>query len=305
MDCKTIQNPGSAKAGPRHLSVLAVISMILGFFFFIPLISGLFAIILGIIALYSIAMYKDELRGRGFAITGIVAGILQFIAAIVFLSAVIFAMFIGTIRSYPPKTARIESSPRRDYNQMVGVNEFYTYNEKGVSLQTTGKPRQALEAYQSALTVAKKEMGIAYYGIGFIHMELRDYDKALDEFDKAIEYNPNLYDAYQNKAVTYRLIGRYQDSVNACKKTVKLFPDFARAYCSMGWAYEYLGKYKEAIDAHLEAIRLAPGWQFPRQRIEYCLYMLKDKQLRFDIEQKIKQIEKDAVDSAPLEEVQY
>ena len=50
-------------------------------------------------------------------------------------------------------------------------------------------------------------------------------------------------------------------------------------------------KYKEAIDAHLTAIGLAPEWQFPRRRIEYCLSMSKDKQLRFDVEQKLKQIE--------------
>jgi|GEM_PF-2456405 len=291
MDNETIQKPNHFKQQPRHLSVLAVLSIILSLFFFIPIVSGLFGIILGAIALYSIAIHKDELRGRALAVTGIILGLGQLLLAIVFLSIIVFALvFAGAVKR-PHSSLHGESYPKKDYGAMVNVNEFNFCNEKGISFRAEGKPKEALQAYQAALNVSKKEMGIAYYGIGSICMDLGQYDKALSDFDKAIECNPNLYDAYQNKAVTYRLMGRYQDSIDACKETIARFPDFARAYCSMGWAYEYLGKYREAIEAHLEAIRMEPGWQFPRQRIECCLSALKDESTRPEVEEKIKQIE--------------
>ncbi len=182
------------------------------------------------------------------------------------------------------------SSPEKYYGQLVNIAEFALYNERGVSLQKSGKPKEALKEFQGALGIARKEAGMARYGIGSCYMTLKEYDKALVEFNKAIIHNPMLYDAYQNKAVTYRLMGRFQDSIDACKITISLFPDFARAYCSMGWAYEYLGNYKEAIDAHLEAIRLAPEWQFPRLRIDYILSKIGGDQYRSEIYQEIKRI---------------
>lgn len=291
MDNETTQKSNYLDRQPRHLSVLAVLSMILSLFFFIPIVSGLFGIILGAIALYSIAIHKDELRGRGLAVTGIILGLGQLLLAIVFLSIIVFTLVFGAVDKHSRSPLHGESYPRKDYGAMVGVNEFNSCNEKGISFRAEGKPKEALQAYQAALNASRKEMGIAYYGIGSICMDLGQYDKAISDFDKAIECNPNLYDAYQNKAVTYRLMGRYQDSIDACKETIARFPDFARAYCSMGWAYEYLGKYKEAIEAHLEAIRMEPGWQFPRLRIEDCLSALKDERIRLEVEEKIKQIE--------------
>lgn len=296
MPDESIPNQGHLQPESQRISLLAVFSLISGFIFILPGISGIVAIILGIIALYSISMHKDTLCGRGFAVAGIVVGIVQLIALITILVSFVLAIFFATLPGKFVSPSDYEhlrsadSSPKNNYDYSVNPSEFNYYNNEGISLQDSGKPKKALEAYSSALEIAKKEMGLAYYGIGSVYMNLEQYEKALEQFDKAIAYNPKLFDAYQNKAVTYRLMGRYQDSVYASKRTVFLFPDFARAYCSMGWAYEYLGNYKEAINAHLEAIRLAPEWQFPRQRIEYCLSKIKDKQFIAEVRRKIKEI---------------
>jgi len=60
---------------PR-LSKLALASFILGLLFFVPLV-GLFAIVLGVIALGSIGNSEGLLRGRGLATTGIILGIVS------------------------------------------------------------------------------------------------------------------------------------------------------------------------------------------------------------------------------------
>ena len=68
---------------PR-ISALAVASFIISIaLFFLPLLSGLAAVVVGVIAIGSIAKYKGILSGKGFAVTGIIIGLMQivFIAA--------------------------------------------------------------------------------------------------------------------------------------------------------------------------------------------------------------------------------
>lgn len=290
MHNEPIQNLNQSTQKKKKLSRLGMLSVILAFIFVVPVLSGLAAIMFGIISLYSIVVYKNELRGKGFAITGIVVGIGQLLAVIVLLLAAISVLGFGM----PNRLAylnfhRLSSSPKKYYDYLVKQNEFVSQNNRAYSLRKRGKLQESLKYYQTALNTAKKEIAITYYGMGEIYMSQKQYEKAIGTFDKAIAYNPKFFDAYQNKAVTYRLMGRFQDSIDACKKTISLFPDFARAYCSMGWAYEYLGNYKEAINAHLKAIRLAPKWQFPRQRINYCLSKINDEEFKAKIRQIIGQ----------------
>lgn len=159
----------------------------------------------------------------------------------------------------------------------VEKNEFWFYHQLGFSLLDMGNEKESFENFEKALKVAKKEMAISYYHLGFVRLHQKRYPEAKKFFELAIEYNPDYYDAYQNKAVIYRLKGRYQDSVDACNVTISRFPDFAKAHCSKGWAYEKMGKYLEAAQAHLEAIRLAPNWNFPKMRILNCLTQINDK----------------------------
>jgi type II secretory pathway pseudopilin PulG len=54
-------------------SVLAIISLVLSLLFFIPL-TGVAALIIGIIALFKISEHKEELKGKGLAIAGTIIG---------------------------------------------------------------------------------------------------------------------------------------------------------------------------------------------------------------------------------------
>lgn len=275
-------------AVPRRISKLAVAGVTLSFISFIPVIFALAGTILGIVALYKIALNKKVLKGRGFAITAIIAGLGQIVA----LSSLIIPL------SFPIKLYRAEeylnrgkyrqaleyyeqlyvSLHKRDNKSLYG-DEFMICHDMGKALQLSGQKEKALRAYTLALRAAEKAVGMSYFGIGAIYMELNKFNEALTEFDKAIEFNPYSPDGYQNKAVTFRLMGRFKDSVAACQKTVSLFPDFAKAYCSMGLALERLNDYENAVKAYLEAVRCAPEFKLARERFEFCVLKL-DPQLR-------------------------
>jgi tetratricopeptide (TPR) repeat protein len=295
-----------AKIGDkRRISKLSIASVIFAFLL-IPLISALAAIILGIIALYCIGLHKDKLKGRGFAVMGIVLG-LGHILFLLFLSffLLIFVSFNpiymtignfykggGDYKQANKYYSKIVSRVSRWNNNFIDLTDMELYNNLGLSLYNLGKPEEAIKAYKKVLNLSEKLLGITHHGIGSAYMNLGKYEQALEEFDKATKYDPGLYDAYQNKAVTYRLMGRYMDSVKACETTINLFPWFSKACCSQGWAYEKLGQYEKAAEAHLEAISISPGWTFPRYRLEECLKNIKDENVRASILKRLDQIER-------------
>ena len=49
-----------------------------------------------------------------------------------------------------------------------------------------------------------------YYNRGRIHYQLGKYDKALFDFNRAIELNPNAVDAYWWRSRTYGLQNNYE-----------------------------------------------------------------------------------------------
>jgi tetratricopeptide (TPR) repeat protein len=284
----------------ERVSKLAIASLVTGFVLFVPVFSAIAAIALGVMAIHRIAENKGELKGNGFAVVGIILGVAQLISISVIASFFAWSSF-SLLRYRSPQSYYITKATQYQkrgenklavqnyikaleelYSNKKGVvqpDEFLIHHNLGVVLHSSGDYDKALTAYSNALKVADRQEAVARYGIGSIYMRQKQFDKALDEFDKAIALNSDMYDAYQNRAVTFRLMGRYRDSVNACREILDMYPKSAKTYCSLGWAYEKMGRFPAAIEAHTKAISLDPRWQFPKTKIVYCFSQLKDRRL--------------------------
>lgn len=292
--------------GEPRISRLAVSSLIIAIILFpVPLISGLIAITLGLVALNIIAKHKGLLTGRGIATAGIAIGLLQIVLiTIMSLLINIFLYFwradyrLAEIYSHMGRNKEAVALYKKEIAKLkltdtfrVRENEFLLYNNLGVTYQGLGDSAGAMNAYNAALQTAKKEMGLALYGIATVSVDTKNYGPAVELLDEAIEYSPKLDTAYQEKASALRYLGRYEDSVAACQRTIKLFPEFAQAHSTLGLAYEKLGKYAEATREHIEAIRLNPRRYFPRDRLYYCFARLGNKVLEKQLLEKLKEID--------------
>jgi len=278
----------------KKFSELAVGSFILSLVFFVPVVSGLIAVVVGVAALRALLADKENLKGEGFAIAGITIGMIQ-IFAVLGLSLLFNHLFFSVLRSSgdlykifgdwvsvkamnenaPPEYQGASDKFLQENDFGVTAHEFMAHHDKGLDLSASGDKAASLEEHQAALEAAKKEMALSYYSIGALYVDLKDYSAALGELNKAIEYNPGLVFAYQERAALLRKMGRTEDSVAACQETISRFPDFAQAYSTLGLAYEKLGRYEEAIPAHLKAIRLNPARYFPRDRLYNCFYQVR------------------------------
>lgn len=77
-------------------------------------------------------------------------------------------------------------------------------------------------------------MAIEYIGRGKVFIDQRDYDAALENFNKAIDLNPNSADAYNWRGFTYAGLSNQQQALNDYDRAIELDPRLALAYSRRG-----------------------------------------------------------------------
>ena len=91
-------------------------------------------------------------------------------------------------------------------------------------------------------------------------MSLNNYDKAIEDFNKAIKLDSSLAVAYNNRGSAYSLIKNYNKAIEDFSKAIKLNPDkLWLIYYSRGNTYNFLESYEKAIEDWEKAIELNPG----------------------------------------------
>jgi len=110
---------------------IAIASLAFGCLFFIPLlgaISGIIALVLGIVALVKISHNKDTLKGQGLAISGIVLGIVSIIIVpIIALLAAIAIPNLQRIRG----AALNDAFAKASVNNIAAAIEYYAVANEG------------------------------------------------------------------------------------------------------------------------------------------------------------------------------
>jgi tetratricopeptide (TPR) repeat protein len=100
----------------------------------------------------------------------------------------------------------------------------------------------------------------AYYNRGLSYRDMRQYRRAIEDFDKAVELDPNFAaDVYRNRGFSYSGLGQHERAIEDFDKVVELAPNNARAYNNRGFSYSELGQHERAIEDYDTAIELDPN----------------------------------------------
>jgi len=82
--------------------------------------------------------------------------------------------------------------------------------------------------------------------LGFDAMMERNFDKALEYFQKAIQKNPYNSHTYDYMGIAYSNLGNYHEAIEACQNAIDLDCEDATAFYIMGFAYQKLGEHDKA-----------------------------------------------------------
>jgi len=119
--------------------------------------------------------------------------------------------------------------------------------------------------------IADKEVklinGIRYY-------KNKEYEKAIDEFQKVIETYPDYKEAHSILGNAYFRIRKYDEASSAYQKVRQLDPNDVTAYENMGVIYANRGEYKEALGEWKRVLELNPERTDIKDKIKKTLRMI-------------------------------
>ncbi|MEH2244633.1 tetratricopeptide repeat protein [Nostoc sp.] len=124
---------------------------------------------------------------------------------------------------------------------LAGVAGCITF---GVGAWQLRSPKPVSDAQQKLY-----QEGVNKYDAG-------NYEGAVEDFNQAIELDPQNALAYNRRGDAYYRLGDYEQAQADSSQAILLNPQDANAYFDRGFAFSELGKYKEAIADYTQAIKL-------------------------------------------------
>ena len=120
---------------------------------------------------------------------------------------------------------------------------------QGITYQRTGNIEGALNEYSKALELNPKlYQGYNFRGIIYA-MKGKEYlDLAITDFDKALQINPNYAEAYFSRGLAYKYKENLDEAISNFNKAIEIKPDFIDAYNQRAGAYFKKGLYDRSWD---------------------------------------------------------
>ena len=120
------------------------------------------------------------------------------------------------------------------------------YASRGEILFSSGRTKDAIAAYTTALTLEPRNAAILRKRAK-VHQWNDDDAAARNDFDRAIEYTLDDPEAYVDRAAFFRQHVRFEQAMKDLTKAIELDPTYLPAYDQRAGVYEQLGLYTDAV----------------------------------------------------------
>ena len=133
------------------------------------------------------------------------------------------------------------------------------YFDEGMAFFEQADYAHAIESLTKALRLSLGDMAETHFYRGMSYAYLQAYEKALDDFNKALHSNPYFADAYNERGNIWRLDGDFGRAIEEYDAAISIEPEHDAAYFNRGICHEKLKQY-EAAEADLSmAIKFNSG----------------------------------------------
>jgi tetratricopeptide (TPR) repeat protein len=132
-------------------------------------------------------------------------------------------------------------------------------------------PDLAIAACSSLIDSGKEKWSnlvIAFYDRGNAYKDKGLYDRAIADYDMAIEIDPKYADAYNNRAWVYFKTGKFALGLPDAEKAVELGPNHAYTFAIRGCIFEALGKKDDAIADYRRALAKDPNMESSKEGLK-------------------------------------
>jgi tetratricopeptide (TPR) repeat protein len=105
---------------------------------------------------------------------------------------------------------------------------------------------KALEEYKKTLELDPNH-SYAHNQIGYVYLNLSNYEKSIEHFNMYISLNPGDANPLDSLAEAYFRMGRLDDAITKYKEALEIKPDFLTTLCNMPYVFALKENYSETI----------------------------------------------------------
>ena len=132
---------------------------------------------------------------------------------------------------------------------------------------------EALHEYQKVIELDPR-LPQAYLGLGNIHLAQFKLDTALEMYTQAIELELQSPDIYCNRGIIYTKQGKYDKAVADLQQALALNTRHTSARFELGFVYQQMGAYEKAVKEYERVLPHRPGDLALRHNLARCYFRL-------------------------------
>ncbi len=140
----------------------------------------------------------------------------------------------------------------------VNVDEAKAWNCKALAHKNMQQYPEALEADNQAIKLTAKPASGFWNSRGDTQLKLKQYDKAISDFETAILLDEKDPLNWFNKGTAFFKAGKYAEAIPYFDRALNIDPNYHYAATGRGNTLRFLQKYEESIAAYDRAIQIDP-----------------------------------------------
>ncbi len=143
---------------------------------------------------------------------------------------------------------------------LIEENFALAFDARGRAYDDIGDLDQAIADYTNAIA-ANPMLVVAYFNRGYVYASGKGwYQRAIFDYNRAIELDSTYAKAFNNRGVAYNNIGMYDQAICDYTQAIDIDNKYAKAYNNRGATFNKLGMYDDAIADYDEAIKIKPRY---------------------------------------------
>jgi tetratricopeptide (TPR) repeat protein len=183
-----------------------------------------------------------------------------------------FAMayyWLAGLKAGPEQKGLIEKAVK--YSDKVSKKERFYIKIREAAIN--GNSEDALEGMQKMVEHFPDDKEPLQW-LGHYYFEMRDFEKAISYYNRALEIDPLFKLVYNMLAYTYNYVGDFEKSIWAINRYISIAPDEANPYDTRGDLYAWNGKIDQAIGSYKKALEKKPDFRASQAKLGH-MYMFK------------------------------
>ncbi|AFY49383.1 Flp pilus assembly protein TadD [Nostoc sp. PCC 7524] len=144
----------------------------------------------------------------------------------------------------------------RESNRLILLGNYEAY----LKLSQEEKIEKVLE-FQDLLAeqhqTEDRKVGLLFE-LGNLLYAAKEFEAAISSYDQALKFKPDKHEAWYNRGIALRNLGRNEEAISSYDQSVKFNPDDHQAWNNRGNTLFNLGRNEEAISSYDQAVKIKP-----------------------------------------------